>query len=101
MIIHKVQVKKFYCRGNTYVLTSAEVKGEIKYFAINYKYLDDEGKLTKELCGLEMFMQDTMADTMKRVEEYHKMREYMAQGYSDAEAACLATMGFIPEALRK
>lgn len=32
-------------------------------------------------------MQDTMADTMKRVEEYHKMREYMAQGYSDAEAA--------------
>lgn len=98
---HKVLVKAFHCGGATYVLTKADVNGEMKYFAINYKYLDEEGRLKKTLNGLEMFMQDTMDDTMKRVEEYHKMLEYLKDGYSDAEAACLATMGFIPEKLRK
>lgn len=48
--------------------------------AIDYKYLDDEGKLTKSLNGLEMFCDDrrnTVAQIIERINDHIDWREYV------------------------
>ena len=56
--------------------------------AIDYRYLDDEGRLTKPLNGLEMFCDDrrnTVAQIIERINDHIDWREYVEK-YNLSEA---------------
>lgn len=74
-----VLVRNLVSYGETY----AVVRGDDGYLrAINHKYLDSEGRLTKQLNGLDMFVNtvdNTLNGIIHRIQSYHEFQQYMSE----------------------
>ena len=94
------KVSNFHYRNSDFVIVTGAINdGEIKYFAIDAKFIEN-GVLKKELNGIQMLMSDSLAECLKRVKEALDYRHFKAMGYSNDQALCLACMGYIPDGLR-
>lgn len=73
----EVLVRNLVSYGETY----AVVRGDDGYLrAINHKYLDNEGRLTKQLNGLDMFVStvdNTLDGMIRRIQSYHEFQQYI------------------------
>lgn len=69
-----------------------------KYCAINSEYITD-GKLNKELNGLQMNLSDTMEQAVNSATYEANFKLYRKAGYEMIEASVLASGGTLAEAL--
>lgn len=95
---YKVLVRSYHYKGNEYAILKGEHDGTIR--AINYKYVDSSGNLTKSLNGLEMFCDhraNTVSAIIERINYKHDLDDYLADNgidRSDNEALIKAIMAF-------
>ena len=93
---YKTLVKVYNYKGNEYIIAKGIHDGIIR--AINYKYIDDEGKLTKKLNGFEMFCdhyRNTVNDIIHRINLKHDYDEYVKDiDKNDTEAFLAASVEF-------
>ena len=83
---YKTLVKVYTYKGNEYVITKGLHDGIIR--AINYKYIDEDGKLTKPLNGFEMFCdhyRNTVNDIIRRINLKHDYDEFIENSGIDKE----------------
>ncbi len=83
---YKTLVKVYTYKGNEYVITKGLHDGIIR--AINYKYIDEDGKLTKPLNGFEMFCdhyRNTVNDIIRRINLKHDYDEFIDNSGIDKE----------------
>lgn len=74
-------------------------EGTNNYLAINTKYLDCNGRATKELRGFEMFISEDIPTCIERIEAEFRKQEFEAQGYGQFAAIVLSHGGSVEEAL--
>ncbi len=82
--VYKTLVKDYYYKGNDYAIIKGLHDGIIR--AINYKYMDSEGKLIKPLNGIEMFCDhnaNTVECIIKRINDKHDWDEYIINNNVD------------------
>lgn len=95
---YRTLVKKYTYKDNAYLIVKGLHDGIIR--AINYKYIDDEGKLTKKLNGFEMFCdhyRNTVNDIIHRIILKHDYDEFIESSgidKEDTEAFLKATVEF-------
>ena len=95
---YRVIVKVYRYKDNEYAIIRGEHDGIIR--AINYKYVDSSGNLTKSLNGLEMFCNhraNTVSAIIERIDYKHDLDDYLADNgidRSDNEALIKAIMAF-------
>ena len=83
---YKTLVKSYNYKGNEYVIAKGLHDGIIR--AINYKYIDDDGKLVKPLNGIEMFCckeANTVEDIIKRINDKIDFDEYIKKYNIDTD----------------
>lgn len=81
----KTIIKNYHYRNNDYVI----IAHCGYYCAINTNDIDDNGKLIRELNGLQMFASDTVKECIERVNNSIDFDYYLECGYSKGEAMCL------------
>ncbi len=82
---YKTLVKTYHYRNNDYVIVKGLHDGIIR--AVNYKYIDSDGKLTKQLNGLEMFCDhnaNTVNDIIRRINNKLDWDNYLIENNVDA-----------------
>ncbi len=95
---YRVIVKVYRYKDNEYAIIRGEHDGIIR--AINYKYLDTDGKLIKPLNGIEMFCDhnaNTVSAIIERINRKHDWDEYISENgidTSDDEALLKAIAAF-------
>lgn len=75
---YKTLVKNYNYKDNEYIIIKGVHDGILR--AINYDYLDAEGKLTQPLNGIEMFCSrdaNTVEDIIKRINDKIDFDEYI------------------------
>lgn len=75
---YKTLVKSYNYKGSEYAIVKGIHDGILR--AINYNYLDAEGKLTQPLNGIEMFCSreaNTVGDIIKRINDKIDFDEYI------------------------
>lgn len=75
-------------------------KYEGKVVAINTKYIDSNGKITKQLRGFEMFVSEDVPTCLDKIEAEFRKQEFESQGYGEFAAIALAHGSSIEEALQ-
>ena len=81
---YKVIVKLYRYKGNEYAILKGLHDGIIR--AINYKYVDSEGRLMKPLNGLEMLCDhnaNTVKGIIKRINNKIDIDEYLLKNGID------------------
>lgn len=78
-------VREFITSENRYAIVYNEA--EKWYGAINYKYIDENGRLTRQLNGLQMKIGDSVEKVINNVLFAEKFRALIAQGMSLEEAS--------------
>lgn len=95
---YKVLVKVYHYKGNEYAIIKGEHDCIIR--AINYKYVDSSGNLTKQLNGLEMFCdhrENTVGAIIERINNKHDFDEYLSENgvdWNDKDALVKAVAAF-------
>jgi len=77
---YKTLVKSYNYKGSEYAIVKGIHDGILR--AINYNYLDAEGKLTQPLNGIEMFCSreaNTVEDIIKRINDKIDFDEYIKE----------------------
>ena len=77
---YKTLVRDYFYKGNDFVIVKGLHDGIIR--AVNYKYLDENGLLTKQLNGAEMFvntMNNTINGVMERINSYYDWKEFVEE----------------------
>ena len=81
----KIVTNDFMYRDSHYTLFYfPQVK---KYGAIDHKYIKD-GKLTRELNGLQLFLHDRLSITIQAVKNMEDVNFYTGNGYTKYQALC-------------
>lgn len=95
---YKVIVRDYSYKGNEYTIIKGEHDGILR--AINYKYIDSSGNLTKSLNGIEMFCDhnaNTVSAIIERINQKHDWDEYLDENgidRNDEEAMLKAVSAF-------
>ncbi len=80
----KTVTKDFTYRGRHFAI----IKHEGHYCAIDYKFIDSSGKLTKELHGGQMFASKDLPQCMENIKNALDLEHYVGQGMTKGEAMC-------------
>ena len=76
-------IKKIQARDEKFVIVHNE---EGWYLAINTKYIDADGKLNRQLNGLQMFANKELKQTVRTVLMSVEVDYLMSTGMTDTEA---------------
>ena len=79
-------IRNFSYRGRKFAI----VKHEGFYCAIDFQYIDEEGRITKQLHGGQMFAARELSECIKNIQTQLDIRYYMDNGMSRSEAFCKA-----------
>lgn len=74
----------FSYRNEHFVIGHSKEFG--KYLAINYKDIDNSGKLTRELNGLQMYLANSVDGVIKNIENQLEIEYLINKGFSKARA---------------
>ena len=81
---YKMLVKVYSYKGNEFAIIKGLHDGIIR--AIDYKYIDDNGQLTKQLNGLEMFVNtinNTINGVIERINNHFDWLDYVKENDID------------------
>lgn len=76
-------IKDFMVRAERFVIVQND---EGFYLAINKKYIDADGKLTRQLNGIQMHANKNLNDCLNSTMDACKIDYYVSQGMSREEA---------------
>lgn len=79
----RTMVKDFTAYGQSFVVVKND---EGFYLAINKKYIDADGKLTRQLNGIQMHANKNLNDCLNSTMDACKIDYYVSQGMSREEA---------------
>lgn len=88
---------EFAYRGKRFALCSTIIEREVYYVAIDTDYVDDNGRVTRELNGLQVYLSSTLNGTIEAVKQAMDTIHYMQQGYRPEVAAYIAVFGTLPD----
>lgn len=77
---YRTLVKRYMYKDNEYLIVKGIHDGIIR--AINYNYIDEDGKLNQPLNGIEMFCSkdaNTVEDIIKRINDKIDFDEYIIE----------------------
>ena len=77
-------------RTFTIVALEESAINELKYGAVEDKYIDVNGKLTKQLNGLQVFASETVEQVKERINTQVIIDNYVSEGYNPYTAVLLA-----------
>ena len=83
---YKTLVKTYHYKNNDYAIVKGLHDGIIR--AINYKYIDDNGRLAQPLNGIEMFCDhnaNTVNDIIKRINTKLDWDDYLKENDIDVD----------------
>ena len=86
----KVVVNDFNTRDRDFYIFSTIIDGKEKFGAIEHKDVDENGHLTKELNGIQLFLHDTISGVIEAVEKSVTYDWYRDRGFGKAEAFAAA-----------
>lgn len=90
----KTVVQTLVYRESTYTICKVDdFGGKEGYIAVNHTLLDENGRLAKEVNGIEVHFNAELNDTIKEVKQFEDAKYYESQGINRMVAIMMAIEG--------
>ena len=83
--------------GKHYYIVKTTLNGKTQYGVIDYEWVDENGRLNREINGINMKLQNTVAELITLVEQDVKYRKLKAEGIDDMVALIMAMYNMTKE----